>query len=293
MTFLAIATIVLAVIAIKSGWFGHLLHIPMGGISLGWNGFLKIVAAISGAVFLYRMYHNDWDPQLLWKDEPIWFYIIGLALLVFAFSKIQFGWVSATFKTGSFWTQALISAIVLTTFFFLLSKMFPDAPLFNTTEGRVHLLMYYLLVGLMAAVAANFKGKAWFINTALIFLMFWFVGHETKRLLDPSGQLFTNLHWLPSWGSTGSGQVATYGACSISEQLPLTAGLVVDLNPQDCDLKLAYPNQCLALRRADWTGDKQWYNVCDTPGRNTPAPNNIRYAYSTSPVTMFVQRRPH
>jgi hypothetical protein len=54
-----------------------------------------------------------------------------------------------------------------------------------------------------------------------------------------------------------------------------------------------YPNQCLALRRADWTGDSQWYNVCDTPGKNSVAPNNIRYAYSTSAVVMFVQRRPH
>jgi hypothetical protein len=110
-------------------------------------------------------------------------------------------------KTGSVFAQIIISFAVLTTFFYLLSKIFPNAPLFNTDEGHGHLAMYYLLGALIALVAANFKGKAWFINTALIVLMFALLGHRTAELLDPSGRLFANIH-LPSSNSAGT-QVAS------------------------------------------------------------------------------------
>jgi len=238
------------------------------------------------------------NPTAAWVLDLLldwWFVgaILILAIVGLSYAKPGFSWVKTSFKTGGFWMALLTSCLVLATFFYLLSKIYPNAPMFQPGEGYGHIMLYFLLAGLMALVAANLKGKAWFVNFVLVILMFAMIGHRTADLLDPSGKLSARIASILSFGGSSTTQVAKYGSCSVSGQVTLPAGQVSDLNPQNCDIKLAYPNQCLALRRADWTGDSTWYRVCDTPGVNTAAPNNIRYAYSVSPVVMFVQRRPH
>lgn len=150
--------------------------------------------------------------------------------------------------------------------------------------------LYFLVAVGAVMVWTYIKGFAWISLELLLVAAFLMLGYSHHHTWDQFTDMLASYEPI-GWGS--GTQVASTSACSVSGQLPLAAGEVYDLNPQNCDLKLAYPNQCLALRRADWTGDPRWYNVCDIPGRNTTAPNNIRYVYSASPVVMFVQRRPH
>lgn len=172
-------------------------------VSLG--GLLYVVAALFGGAVLFRLSRYNWDFERLWNGEPFWFTILGIAILVFAIWKIGVGWVSTTFSTGNFLMQMITSFSVMTAFFFMLSKIYPGAPLFNTSEGFGHLAWYYVLAGLVALVAANLKGKAWFINTALVVLMFALTGHETGRLLDPSGRLSAKIASILSFGGGGDG----------------------------------------------------------------------------------------
>lgn len=238
---------------------------------------------------------------LQWLPDWINANLVATGMIGLACAAIILWWMGKPSfpSTGSVAMQIAISSVVVATFFYLLSKIYPDAPLFQPGEGYGHIALYFLLVGLIALVAANFKGKAWFVNTALLVLMFAMLGHRTADLLDPSGKLSATIaSYIPFSGhGGGSGKRVATGTpvneC-VSEQVTLRAGEVEDINPHNCDLKLAYPNRCLTLKRGEWTQDTTWYrNVCDIPGIDTAAPNNIRYAYSTSPVVMFVQRRPH
>ena len=202
-------------------------------------------------------------------------------------------------KAGPMFMEILTSVLVFVLVLIALYGVSPNAALFTTPEGWTTLGIYVFAMIVGAMVAKFLKKGAWLAGVIGLFIFFSLTGFHSWMLLNSDGVFEQRTHvaaWFSSLrgnGSTGSAQVASVGACSVSGQIPLDAGQVYDLNPQNCDIKLAYPNQCLALRRADWTGDSSWYRVCDTPGINTAAPNNIRYAYSTAPVTMFVQRRPH
>jgi hypothetical protein len=153
------------------------------------------------------------------------FAIIVAILGILAFSKPSFGWVTTSFKAGGFWMALLTSFLVLTTFFFLLSKIYPNAPLFQPSEGYGHIALYFLLAGLMAMVAANLKGKAWFVNFALVILMFAMIGHRTADLLDPSGKLSAKIASILSFGGGGSRQVASVPSnpCNGVDYGPFTA----------------------------------------------------------------------
>jgi len=154
---------------------------------------------------------------------------------------------------------------------------------------RTYLL--YVLAGVGAVMVVSYvKGFSRVTFGILLGATFLMLGYSHHHTWNQFTDMLASIGWS---GGGPSRKVASAGACSVSEQVPLNPNTVVDLNPQNCDLKLAYPNQCLSLRRADWTSDSTWYKVCDIPGRDTAAPNNIRYAYSSSPVVMFVQRRPH
>lgn len=142
---------------------------------------------------------------------PLWAWIVLAVVVFLLLRQLPLGsfFTFSLPSTGSVAAQIGISFLVLATFFYLLSKVFPNAPLFTTSEGHMHIALYFLLSGLIALVAANLKGKAWFVNTALVVLMFAMIGHHTADLLDPSGKLSTKIASILSFGGTSAQQAAS------------------------------------------------------------------------------------
>lgn len=143
---------------------------------------------------------------------PLWLIILGGAVIVLAISRLNYRSVSVSFSTGTFRMKVITSFLVLATFFYLLSKVYPNAPLFQPGEGYGHIALYFVLVGLMAMVAANLEGKALFVNLVLVAIMFAMIGHRTAELLDPSGKL--SIASLNPFKSGGGQVAATSGACT-------------------------------------------------------------------------------
>ncbi len=196
----------------------------------------------------------DWA-LVEYLNVPLWVWIVGVVALLWLLSRLNLG---STFSvsfpsTGSVTAQIGISFLVLATFFYLLSKIYPNAPLFEPEEGYGHIAVYFLLSALIALVAANFKGKAWLVNTALVVLMFAMMGHRTADLLDPSGKLSTKIaSVLPwNWGTGGRTSFASAPGrpkCSgIVQKATLNDSAALPLNPGgNCHIELheVLPGQC-------------------------------------------------
>jgi hypothetical protein len=192
------------------------------------SGWMKtvtfLIAVIFFGVLLYRTSIVDWDPAALWRDEPIWIWVLAIGILLFAISRFKFG--SVTLTPNITFMRILISFLVLAAFFLLLWQKYPNAPLFNTAEGYAHIAWYFALAALLYMVNHYLEGKPWFTYLVLVIIMFAMLGPRTALLLDPSGGLLRNFDpsaWLRRSAPTTVVNVVTRDRCAgVYERMTLT-----------------------------------------------------------------------